>query len=505
MIAWATPRPWLASLGVSIGTLPLWILHHAWVADVSLAGVVPMIAYLAIWPGLAVIVIARLRCVAGWVGPSLAVPTGWVGVEFVRGELAFGGYAWFLAGHPMIESLTVSRAATLGGVYLVSWLVVAISGVVLARRFGTAAHRRIGACVSLVLLLLLLGSVVVPRDGVGGEPIRIAALQTNVPQSNKSFPTQAELVSDFRALIALADEAAAGGADLLVTPETVLPGGLLDPEARAVVEEPFGGAMLQEQQRLGVPMLVGCTTLEGLRFEGDRAAWDDTFNSVFLLSEGRVAGPRYDKLRPTPFGETLPYVQSLPWLRDLVLKVGLGASGMDFGLTPGRDAVSFAVPIEDRSVIVNTPICFESSMAPTVRRLVHSARASGRPTELLIVMTNDGWFGSFDTGRAMHLLQARWRSVEHRLPTVRCANTGLSAVIDRNGRVVASLPARQPGVLAGDVEPGAVETVYQAVGDTIGWLCAALTAAGVLASIRVRRNTNKSAVGPGAAAREGDA
>jgi apolipoprotein N-acyltransferase len=286
------------------------------------------------------------------------------------------------------------------------------------------------------------------------------------------------------------DDAVTQGAELVVTPETVLPGGLLDPAARAVLPEPFGGTLLGEQRRAGVPMLAGCTTLRGLRDEGDRLAWDGVLNSVLLLVDGEAVGPRYDKLRPTPFGETLPYVQSLPWLRDLILQIGLGASGMDFGLDRGSEVVAFEVPVRGGAVTVTTPICFESSMAPTVRKLVNGAREQGRPTELLAVVTNDGWFGWFDAGRRMHLLQARWRCVEHRLPMVRTANTGVSALIDHRGRVLASLPARRAGALVGDVLLGTgVPTLYQRIGDAFGAGCAVVTLLAFIAGIVAgRRN-----------------
>lgn len=494
VLGWTSRRAWSAALGAGFGSAPFWIYHHAWVADVSLAGVFPLVAYLAVWPGLAVLAIAMARRAFGRFGPAVLIPTVWVGFEVTRGELLLGGYSWFLAGHATIESVTISRAASIGGVYLVSWLVVAISGIAVASRYGSRSERRIGYGVSVVLLVLLVVSAPTPSSKTDTNPIRVAAIQTNVPQNNKVFPTQEQLVSDFRTLIDLAESAVEQGAELIVTPETVLPGGLLDPESRALIDEPFGAAMLAEQERLGVPMLVGCTSLGGVRVQGDRFVWDETFNSVFLVDGGQAVGPRYDKLRPTPFGETLPYVQSLPWLRDLVLRIGLGASGMDFGLTPGDAAVHFDVPTPGREFVVVTPICFESSMAPTVRKLVNEARRSGRPAELLAVVTNDGWFGSFDTGRAMHVLQARWRCVEHNLPMIRTANTGVSAAIDRSGRVVARLDARASDVQVVDIEAGPSTTLYQRVGDSFGWLCAGLTWLGLLASRVVTKPKRRSSV-----------
>ncbi|MEN1705092.1 MAG: apolipoprotein N-acyltransferase [Planctomycetota bacterium] len=497
LIACQTTRPLAAGAGVALGTLPLWVYHHAWIAEVSVAGMVPLIGYLALWKAAVVFAIARVQRAFRFFGAAATVPTAWIGLEYVRGEIAFEGYPWFFAGHAMIESVAVASVASIGGVYLVSWLIVAISGVVLARRFGSAAHRRIALAVSVGVVGLVVASLPNRSTVPAERQVRIAALQTNVPQSNKAFPSRAQLVEDFRVLVDLAERAAASGAELLVTPETVLPTGLLDPAARAVIDEPFGAAMLEEQARIDVPMLVGCTTLEGVRFEGDRAVWEETFNSVYLLQDGEVSGPRYDKLRPTPFGETLPYIQSLPWLRDAVLTIGLGASGMEFGLARGETPTSFRIPIGPSRLTVTTPICFESSMAPTVRRLTNAARASGSPTDVFVVMTNDGWFGAFDAGRRMHLLQARWRCVEHRLPTVRSANTGISAVIDRYGRVVSSLDAQTPGVLLGDIEMAQTKTLYQTVGDRFGAGCAVVTLIGLVLSFVRRTSTmNRTAAKP---------
>ncbi|MEO1584216.1 MAG: apolipoprotein N-acyltransferase [Planctomycetota bacterium] len=504
LLGWRADRARWKALGAATGSLPLWVVHHAWMADVTLAGVGPLVIYLACWTGASVWVLSRVSRVGPWMPPVIGVPTAWVGLEFLRGEVAFEGYAWFLAGHPMIESSAASRAAGIGGVYFVSWLVVLVSGIVVTRRVGSPAHRRTAVAASVGLVALLAAGVLAPTGGPGAKSIRVAALQTDVPQSNKIAPMREQLVDDLRALLSLAEEGAAGGAQLLVTPETVLPLGVLDPEALAVIEsvygpgaEPFGDALRAGQRSLGVPMLVGCTTPAGLQLEDDGLMPAAVYNSVYLLVGGEPIGPRYDKLRPTPFGETLPYIQSLPWLRDVVIRIGLGATGMDFGLARGTRPVTFEVPTTDGPVAVSTPICFESSMAPTVRRLVLAARDAGTPTELLCVVTNDGWFGSFDAGREMHLLQARWRCVEHGLPMIRAANTGVSAVIDGRGRIVTRLDPRQPGVLIGDIRLGSTTTIYQTIGDSFGIVCVTATLGAVawagFAALRRRRSEQRDA------------
>ncbi|MGP1273562.1 MAG: apolipoprotein N-acyltransferase [Phycisphaerales bacterium] len=478
---WVTNRRWRCAAGVGLGSLPLWIAHHWWVSDVSFAGVFPLIGYLAAWPALFVLVVSMARRSAPVLGPACIVPTVWVGLEFLRGELILGGYAWFLAGHPLIEFLPLARASAAGGVYLVSWLVVAPAGIALAARYGSRAGRRCAWAVSAIVLAAVGSGLVVVPGGGSGRTIVVGLVQTDVPQNNKLMPTPEQVTADFVDLLRLTRQAKESGAELIVLPETVFPGLALDAQGAQTASRAIGpdvngfrDALLETQRDLGRAMLVGAITRDGLAIEeteqGARLTQSAVHNSAYLVWRGEVLPERYDKLRPTPFGETLPWVHGVSWLREFILRVGLGASGMDFGLDPGTRAVVLPVPTPSGEVRAATPICFESSMPGVVRRL---ARA-GDGAELLVVMTNDGWFGRFDAGRAMHLLQARWRCVEAALPMVRSANTGVTAVIDRDGRVRAALPVRTAGTLVEPVAIGGGETVYTSHGDLVGWSCLAL-------------------------------
>jgi apolipoprotein N-acyltransferase len=472
--AWSSSRIRTAALAIGIGTLPLWIVHHAWVASISAAGVAPLVMYLAAWPVLLAWMIwcARRSGISGAIG----VPTVWVAVEMLRGQVVMGGYAWFLAGHPLIESPVLSRPAAVGGIPLVSWLVVAMSGIAVGARTGGPRWPgwAVGGCVAAGFGL----GLVLPGPRADGS-IRVGLVQTNVPQDNRSVWTLEQRVADFERFEALTLQAAAAEPDLIIWPETMFPGPALDSTGAAELEaagwgelNAFRDRLLAIQTGTGASMLIGATTMHGLRIEGEGAdeaiRSDGVFNSVYAVFDGAVAQERYDKLRPMPFGETLPYVNSVPWLRGLVLRIGLGASGMDFGLDAGSAPRPLEVPTRGPTPVrVATPICFESSMAPTVRRIVNA----GDGVDLLVVMTNDGWFGGFDPGRAMHLLQARWRCVEQGLSMARCANTGISAVIDARGRIVAGLEARRDGVVVAEVALGGVATPYRAVGEVWGWVC----------------------------------
>src|SRR5690606_14295979 len=108
---------------------------------------------------------------------------------------------------------------------------------------------------------------------------------------------------------------------------------------------------------------------------------------------------------------------------------------------------------------------------------------AGQGTNLMVVMTNDGWFGSSDQGRRVHLMLARWRCLELGLPLVRSANTGISAHIDHRGRVLANLEPRVPGVLVVPVEAGRARPLYGVVGNAVAWV--SLAGLGVLIRIGV--------------------
>ena len=134
--------------------------------------------------------------------------------------------------------------------------------------------------------------------------------------------------------------------------------------------------------------------------------------------------------------------------------------------------------------------CFESSMSRVVRRIANA----GDGTNLMVVMTNDGWFATSDRGRRVHLMLARWRCLELGLPLARSANTGISASIDHRGRVLASLEPREAGVLVVPVEAGRARTLYGVIGNAVAWVSLAGLGALILVGVKARlgeRRTRK--------------
>ena len=120
-------------------------------------------------------------------------------------------------------------------------------------------------------------------------------------------------------------------------------------------------------------------------------------------------------------------------------------------------------------------ICYEAIFAHDING------AGGRP-DWMLQITNDGWFGNI-AGPYQHLAQARLRAVEQRVPVLRSANTGVSAVIDAKGRVLRSLPLNTEGFIDAELPPALAPTVYSRTGD---WPALALILAGLLVLALVR-------------------
>ncbi|MCA9288075.1 MAG: hypothetical protein KDA05_05790 [Phycisphaerales bacterium] len=520
-----------------VGTQPFWAFEHRWIWDVSAAGTPILLFLLVLFPVAFVWALARLarrlQPIASFVPTFLVAGLLWGGLEFFRGSLAFDGYPWYYVGHPLIDSSFLAAPAAVVGAFGVS-LLAAISGSLVgwlaARPTPERAVGFVASGLALTLITWLLG---VGRlfegdlDPRAGRAVRVGVVQTNIPQSVKGEWPPAQRLYDLRAFLDMSWGLALNGEingaappDVIVWPETMFPGISLDEQARAAEEAvglqwrvayPSGPTesvptwapaktLLEQQREMGIPMLVGATGFENVRwFAGEDGAWDREVdaihNSVFSIEGGRVTG-RYDKLHLTPFGEVMPYISNWAWLERQLLAIG--ASGMSFDLSPGagprvvsvalgssgpreQEGGSQAGPSEATStggadsaaeptgpnppsasvepgtpepgaasseaavapvgprLYVATPICFESTNPAVCRALVEEARRQAGPDDsvLLVNPTNDGWFGPNDAGRVQHLQLARWRAVELGVGVVRAANTGVSCAIDHRGRVVA--------------------------------------------------------------------
>ncbi len=381
--------------------------------------------------------------VGRWSSPLVGAGT-WVLLEMVRAAgpfgVAFGSLPVALAVPPLVG------AAAIGGAWLLS-LAAAWTGACLA-----AGARRSRHWIALAILgpaVLLVGA------GVGSDTeqtgtLQAAVVQTGVPQEQRLDPRQVPaLMERYADLLSRLE----GPVDFVVFPETVLPVPL---RAEPDYLVPFQEAA----RRLGAELLVGT---------GD---WREgkIYNSVLLLDrDGEVAGI-YDKTHLVPFGEYLP-------ARDLWESLGLGPlleELLPHDLAHGQRSDSLG--------IYGVQICFESQFSAGARRLV----AQG--AEILVVPTNDAWFGEH---RMLweHFAFGALRAAEQGRAFVHATSTGVSGAFSPTGQLLGKLPLGEPGVLHVALPLHRGTTPYAAVGDwPVLGLAVLLLVGGVLWEERARRH-----------------
>jgi len=379
----------------------------------------------------------------------LLAPFPWVALEWLRTYVPFGGFPWNLVGSAVAPEAGWIQPAAYTGVYGVSFLVVGVNA--LAAHCWLAPSRR---------RLLLLGAVVILLAGAayGGRRLppvptteTAVLVQTNLPQLEEFDPDWAATHGDELAQLeeltrAAAREQAAGRPALILWPE--IPVSLYfhqDPVLRA--------RLVQLAQATRSYLLVGIVD-----FRSSADGRRQPTNSVVLLSpDGGFVG-QYDKIHLVPFGEYVPLSRALFFVNRIV-------RGAIADFAPGMSLE----PLPTSAGRAGTFICYEAIFPEIVRRVAR------RDAAFLVNITNDAWFGR-TAAPYQHLAMAAVRAAENRRFMLRAANTGISALIDPYGRILARTGIEESAVLAGALRPRSDRTVYGRCGDLFAWGCAILTA-----------------------------
>ena len=472
----------LASMG--------WLIHlTAFGGPAAILGWLVLCAYLALYFGaFGVLVTAistqhtahskkHMSLTGHWslvTGHLLLIPAAWVALEFLRSRV-LSGFGWNLLGYSQASWLPIIQIAEAAGVWGVSWLIVMVN-VVLAEMLhnatsdklqATSRDRRLGMP---IIPLTIAGCAVSLIVGYGtwrlsrhpeGRTVRVAVVQGNIPQERKWDETSQEWI--LQRYERLTHEAATAQPDLIVWPETAVPG--LIGWDRAVTRR-----VQQLAQAVQIPLLVGAPSVAPAQVSSQDVR---LFNSALLVDRQGVVAGRYDKVHLVPFGEFIPGESFAPWLRAVLPPIG------DF--VPGRDATVFLLEGQGKSAIPSplaprpSPpfgalICFEDIFPQLARRLVQGG------AQMLVVITNDAWFGN--TAAAYQHAQASiFRAVELRVPVVRAANTGWSGCITETGRRIASVHDAHgeelfvEGVAVCEMSIPDAPTPYDRWGDWVAWLC----------------------------------
>ena len=292
--------------------------------------------------------------------------------------------------------------------------------------------------IAIVIACLIYGAQALSKPVEHTSDFEIALAPGNVPQTERWDPTY--LPQIFERYMNLVKAADAEEPALIVLPETALHGSIFIYEENAYITKLK--QMLDEQQ---IHLLTGTHTARDGKM----------YNTVFLLSPTSEKLGSYSKIHLVPFGEYVPITRHLPNFIQL-----------SSGFEPGKSIDLFPIPHTENSQM-GVVICFESVFPDLFRKFVKKGAS------VMGILTNDAWFDGTACPE-QHLAMAPFRAVENRTAVFRCANGGISCIIDSLGRTITT------PILANDTENFLIEriplsdrggTVYTRYGDWFPILC----------------------------------
>ena len=452
---------WLSALGT--------LFENFWLHGLPLLLSLYLALYFAFWSWFAGLIApsdflsSHRNLWAAFLGAS-----AWTAHEWLRGWL-FGGFGWNGLGVALHTHWPLIQIAELTGVTGLSFAIVFANIIAVTtpvRLFHEARTHRMRAHFDLTLTMIAIVGLFAfglhrAQNPAASKSLRLAAVQANVPQTEK-FDQQfvAGIIDKLQRLSSLALRANPPP-DLLVWPESSMPGPMFEGGPTYQFLTDFSAAAK-------VDLLLGA-----IEEEPNRA-----YNSAFLISDGGKRVQVYRKLHLVPFGEYVPLRHSFP------LFAAIAHEWVPSDFDVGKEYTVFSLT---SGVVVAPLICFEDTLGELTRQFVLEG------ANLLVDITNDGWFLQ-SSGSQQHLANAVFRCVETRRPMARAANTGVTCFVNEFGRVTQLLQDETgstftEGVLTGSVNVPieAQLTFYTQHGELFAKFCAGVTLIAIAASMAMRR------------------
>lgn len=391
-----------------------------------LFGLVLLFLYLGVYYGVSFLFMNKIGI---W---SLPLILG--GLEFVRGAGELG-FPWLAFGYSQARYPLFIQQASLYGVYgLSSWII--LINIIIYKLIKSKNPKYAVAFIIAFALPLIFGAIRMNR--AADEPILIGIVQPNIDPNLKFTKAMREITFD--RLIYLSEqchEAALDrfnrSPDLVIWPETATPIFLTFPGV-------YQKRVYALAQSINSPIFTGTPIYNPKNRE--------IYNGAVLIEPGKGIIQKHRKMHLVPFGEHIPFDQHIALLKKI------DVSGGDY--TPGNRFTVFKTGRLEFSCL----ICFESIFPELSRTFVNDG------ARLLINITNDGWFGKI-SGPQQHNDMAILRTVENGVPLVRCANTGISMVVDKYGRVLKETSLFTRSFILHEVSIVQDKTVFRYIGSIV--------------------------------------
>ena len=467
------------------GTRRFWIWHYGafvlwnafttfWVCNATIGGGIFAITVNALQMSLVFGLFRWVKKRIGGVLPYIFLAAAWIAWERWYLVSAQISWPWLVLGNSFARSIRLIQwyeiTGTLGGSLWV-WLTnLGVFGLAVALSDGSwgrwNAKARTAACTALVLVFAapLLWSAVLWKKAAPApqETLPVAIVQPNIDPYRKFEALPQEGQNEI--LLGLLDGCLADSSETLLAlaPETFTSDVRLDRIAEGKTFRRFRDVLLSHP---GITLLFGASTYDvygsqnkpTLTARGLAGAWYDAHNSA-LITDSSARCEVFHKSKLVVGTELTPYPRIFVPLDEwLSRKMGVG------GLM-GRDLGQKEITLlHAGDVPLGCAICYESVYGEYCTGYVRKG------ARLLTIITNDAWWGN-TPGYLQHLSYASLRAIETRRDIARCANTGVSALIDRRGAIVAATPWWEEAVLRGSVGLYDGESFFVRSGDIVGRL-----------------------------------
>lgn len=342
----------------------------------------------------------------------------WFLSEYARAYL-LSGFPWLYLGYSQTDTVLV-LLAPVGGVYLIGF-VMAFFAAILGQCWQTQRRRWFYGLAVLVIALCSFPFTLNRAAQDSGKPITTALLQPNIAQQIRWQPEQLEAIQ--RQYFEMT-KSVVNNVDVVIWPEGAIP-------TLATYLDEYFAALLRDNKN-DAALIAGVFTRD------ERGIYNAA------VGMGAARG-HYAKQHLVPFGEYVPFEHLL---RGVLQFFDLPMSGLRAG------TASQSVRFRDQPVL--TAICYETTYPELVR---DSFIAQGAQATWMITISNDAWYGD-SWGPQQHLQIVRMRAMEMGLPIVRATATGLTVAIDHNGRITASIPSNQSGLLKTTIQPQKPHTLW---------------------------------------------
>ena len=353
-------------------------------------------------------------------------PFFWVTGEYIL-TLTDLKFPWLTIGHGLAKFTAFIQIADVIGAFglslVVMWINVFIfQGLKIYKEKKRTSIIYFSSSAAILILILVYGFVKLSADSKDEKTIKVGIVQPNIDPWNKwELGGLDEMLSSY---LSLSQKCVDEGAKLILWPETALPVYLMSGTYQDEVE------LIHEfLNKNNVSLLTGMPDYRIYEENPPRTAkyskagkyYYATYNGILLFQPNTIELQRYGKMQLVPLGEHTPFVDQLPFLGDL-LKWGVGISGWNVG----QDTTVFKFTSGKDTIKVGGLVCYESVFPTFPNYFVE------RGAQFLSVLTNDSWYGKL-SGPYQHKEFAKLRAVENRKAVVRCANGGVSCLINKFG------------------------------------------------------------------------